>query len=829
MSRSKGKHRKEREAPVEPEAAPPVKTARRTTLIVRAACTLVALATAVTVFSLRSSAPKPLVFPAPGEIRFFDTDPYYHVRHARYAAEHFPHLQRWDPALYPAGMPGFYVGLWDLALAGSAMVAAGGHATPEQVERASAWAPPVVGGLSILALFVLGWVMIGPIAGAAMALFLFLDPGLYASRALLGYPDHHVAEVFLGFLAVAGLGRCLQRQHATSPWWRPAVLHALPLSLFILTWFGAPIYLVLFSVALFLTATVDIARGAGGDAVGFGALRYALGLLVVLVPVRVVVPWLIMEEHFFRQTLVAIVLLGGGLPLYALAARKLVERKLSPPLVAALGLAAAAVLLAAGYYLAPQGRYLADQLLGVKTELVREQAGVDWRTYFYIGGTPAALAILAVPLALFDAGRGRDERHALPLILVGVLVVALWLRTHDYGYAASAYIAFLGGYAAVRIVLFFRGLVWRAVVATVLAVAAVLPVWYDKVVPPQRGTDHLGGLMIIDEGWVHALRWLRDHSPKPTHGIDTVIETGKGFHHGDGDYGVLAFWDFGHYIAEIAERLPLAQGGISGGVARWFLIEDENEAISPKAQGLGPGDTTRYVMVDARTAGDFFMAGLKMAHQELDDFRETWRTVRVEGSELRLWLFAKRYPRTMISKLYVGNGDGLAHFRLIYESPERSASYFTAAASPGGTSVTRRSTLIDPAHDKAWHQIAAAGKPAQTTNGLVYDVSISPTVKVFEIVPGAVLEGTADPGATVEITLELRAAAAKEVVRYHRAAAADETGHYLLTVAYPTDVTSDTDVVAASPYFIMSNGKSIGSARVPSAAVRAGSRVPVAR
>src|SRR5262249_22446075 len=309
----------------------------------------------------------------------------------------------------------------------------------------------------------------------------------------------------------------------------------------------------------------------------------------------------------------------------------------------------------------------------------------------------------------------------------------------------------------------------------------------------------LGGLMIIDEGWVHALRWLRDHSPKPAHGMETVTEAGQKFHHGDGDYGVLAFWDFGHFIAEIAERLPLAQGGIPGGVARWFLTEDENEAIKPEAQGLDPGDPTRYVMVDARTAGDFFMAGLKMASRELDEYREPWHVLKYEGHELRLWTFAKHYPKTMISRLYRGNGDGLAHFRLVYESPDRSASYFTASASPGGTSVTRRSALIDPVRDKAWHQIAAAGKPAATPSGLVYDVSISPTVKVFEVVPGAVLEGRAEPGATVEPTLELRAAAAKEVVRYHRTATADETGHYLLTVAYPTDVLSDTDVVAASP------------------------------
>ncbi len=39
-----------------------------------------------------------LVFPAPHDTRMLGADSYYHLRHAQFAAENFPHLLRWDLA-----------------------------------------------------------------------------------------------------------------------------------------------------------------------------------------------------------------------------------------------------------------------------------------------------------------------------------------------------------------------------------------------------------------------------------------------------------------------------------------------------------------------------------------------------------------------------------------------------------------------------------------------------------------------------------------------------------------------------------------------------------
>ena len=788
---------------------------------------------------MRIETPRALVFPAPGEVRLFDTDPYYHTRHAAYAATHFPHLLRWDPALYPDGQPALYVGLFDLTIASAAVVAAGGHPDAAFVERVAAWVPPVIGAVAVLALFWVGWIVAGPLAGAIAVIFLVVTPGLFANRALLGYPDHHVAEVLLALLVTGGVTRLLQRARSDRPpsIWQPAVLEALPLTLFFLTWLGAPIYLVIVAVTLFVAVTLEIARGAGAMVIGRAALRYALGLAVVLVPVSLLVPWLILDMPTFKQALVAVALLGFGLFVYTWSADFLVKRRVPAFLVrrrvpaflvALLGVGLAVGVGLGLYAFAPKGHLLFEELLGVKTRLVREQADIDVARYFFLGGAPAALAILAVPIALVVAACGRDRRSALPPLLLGALVVGEWLRTHDYGYAAPGFIALMAAYVVVMLGAWLRRTWLRALLALLVTAALIVPLAQGKVVPPLRTADKLKPLMVLDEGWVHALRFVKEHTPRLQVAIDTPVKTDHSFHHPKGDYGVLAFWDFGHYIAAIAERLPLASGGISNSLARWFLVEDEDEARRPSTLGLRDDADVRYVMVDARTAGDFFMAGLEMAGKSVKDYQRPLHVAKVEGHQLNLWAFGNHYPHTMISRLYMADGNGLAHYRLIYQSPEKSVLFFVGTAAPGDqTSVTRRSAIIDATNESSWRQIIAAGKPAAVAGGIIYDASIQPTVKVFEVVPGAILDGTATPGATVEARLTVRSKASRETIHYSRSATAEADGHYQITVAAATEDDPDSDVLALGPYAVVSGGTSLGSARVAVEDVRKGGRVTV--
>jgi asparagine N-glycosylation enzyme membrane subunit Stt3 len=491
------------------------------------------------------------------------------------------------------------------------------------------------------------------------------------------------------------------------------------------------------------------------------------------------------------------------------------RRRVPGPVVAAGGVVLVALLFAGAYALAPQARGAVEQLLAAKTELVREQTATTVGRYLFLGGTPSVLALFGLPIALVAAWRGRDRRATLAPLLLGALVVGLWLKTRDYGYVAPGFLSLLAAYAVVTTFGWLRPRWTRGATALVLAAAVVLPIWpLEKVVPPHRPTDGLRSLLVIDEGWVHALRWLEAHSAPPPE-----------------RYGVLAFWDFGHFIAAIADRLPLASGAISRPHAAWFLFEDEEQAVMPETLGLRTHRDVRYVIVDARTAGDLFTAGLEIAGRTVDDYRRPYPRTRLEGRILEPWVFGGRYPRTMTGRLYMADGAGLGRFRQVYRSPQKSALFFTASPAPdgGGTRVTRRSILLaTPELEQRWQRRQTLGKPVAVPGAAVYDVAIQPTVKIYEIVRGAVLSGTALPGAQVEARLDLRAAASGETIAYRRAAQADAQGRFLITVAYPTEPDPHSDLVAGGGYAVTGAGATVATGvKVGVAEVRRGARIAV--
>ena len=306
----------------------PVSPAARRGLLRAAAALVVALGLVV-----RIAAPWPTVFAGLSGVRLFDTDSYYHLRHARYAVAHFPHLQAWDPGVYPDGQPRRYAGLFDVSIAAAALVAGAGHPSEHLVAVVAAFTPAVLGALALAALFWLGATTLGEAAGLVALLLVTLYPGTFIHRSLLGAVDHHVAEVLLALLTALAVDGAVRRAFAAGDdagpaWhrWLPDLRAAAPLAVFFFTWFGAPIYLVLIAAVFFLLGTLLLARGDDVAPLGRAAFRFGAGLLLLVALVRVAAPGLVMETHTLDQALLATALFALGLPAYLLALRGVVRR-----------------------------------------------------------------------------------------------------------------------------------------------------------------------------------------------------------------------------------------------------------------------------------------------------------------------------------------------------------------------------------------------------------------------------------------------------------------------------------------------------------------------
>ncbi|MBX5483273.1 MAG: peptide transporter [Myxococcaceae bacterium] len=121
------------------------------------------------------------------------------------------------------------------------------------------------------------------------------------------------------------------------------------------------------------------------------------------------------------------------------------------------------------------------------------------------------------------------------------------------------------------------------------------------------------------------------------------------------------------------------------------------------------------------------------------------------------------------------------------------------------------------------------GRPATAHFRLLHDsaeerlrVEKGPFARVFEVVPGAVIAGSAPPGAAVEATLKLRTNLGQGLT-YRRATVAGPDGRFELRVAYPTR-DSASEVRAEGPYALLMGGVP-RTVDVPEEAVRAGARV----
>jgi asparagine N-glycosylation enzyme membrane subunit Stt3 len=248
------------------------------------------------------------------------------------------------------------------------------------------------------------------------------------------------------------------------------------------------------------------------------------------------------------------------------------------------------------------------------------------------------------------------------------------------------------------------------------------------------------------------------------------------------EYGVMTWWDNGNYILYRAERPAVAnnfQTGV-GASAKFFVAKNETVADS-----IMESHQSRYVVVDQRmgsssigTPDGVFDNIPTMAGENATSYFYSYRmldpivggtTIYVEGKS--------KYYDTMYARMFYDHGcggrnpignisSGLQHYRMVYAN-----------------------SLSDP-------------------------------VIVFEKVKGANMTGTAKPGATVQLRLNLTAAG--ENLTYFSQTRADQSGSYQFTVPYST---GDTKFVITDPAYRITSGGAATEVRIPADAVANGATV----
>jgi oligosaccharyl transferase (archaeosortase A-associated) len=167
----------------------------------------------------------------------------------------------------------------------------------------------------------------------------------------------------------------------------------------------------------------------------------------------------------------------------------------------------------------------------------------------------------------------------------------------------------------------------------------------------------------IDQ-WHDALLWMRDNTPDPFQDPDFYYQlyqtpAGGQYDYPESAYGVMSWWDYGHWITAIAHRIPNANPFQSGAVdaGLFFTCQNETEA-NAMLDKLG----SKYIIIDYEMATGKFYAMVIWADKS-PFFELYYNETTVEWVEY----YYPEYYNSMSSRLYnfggkaVDSDSGLAY------------------------------------------------------------------------------------------------------------------------------------------------------------------------
>lgn len=773
------------------------------------------------------------------EVRLPDPDAYFHYRQALYSLQHFPQLMRWDDfSFYPEMQRNDAAGLYDLTLAGLAKIVALSGMQPQRaLWWVCLWFPP----LCATAIMPLVYLLVrrhGTTAiGLVMSLWYVLLPGLTLAHMTLGICDHHVVEMLFSVLCIILLQRLVERERSQpSAWWRPAWVAALPIALLQFTWLGAPLFLAIFGLTTFGQLAADVLGGAGPRPLVRAGVRYWLAFLILTAALGALFPTIVLAPPLWQASLA-----GTGVLLVILAGLgwwfdtpRIVLRPITR-LTLALGVLVA--LTAVGLMLSPRLLTLVSEGLGPKPLTVAEHQEVTARLFFGVTSLAGILGLLA-PLVGIATGMWRRPGWWIG-VLPSLAFIALWYRTHDYSYQGALHAILLAGF-------FFGAL------ATVLPSARWLPRWLG--IRPILAACTLAVVLFCwpadwtapwtlngewyetesgmpNEGWIEAMRWLRTHTPAPPPPAPHLVR-GQAPR---GRVGVLTDWTNGQFVNTLAalpatsSRYPVIEGMVP------FFLRAEESVRSAPLRGSTVAAAVRHVVISPRTIGDSFGSHRAVLGLQSTELFGRASFVDGQGRKIGVPTLGEAYDTAFATRLLREDGNGLAHFRLIFESQQQS--FLRLTCLPETRVVVPRSDLVrsETMRAEAVRLMQSGIWKEQATNG--YLGQLLAEVKIFEQVEGARLEGPAPVGATVTVQIPLRLRTSGRAWLYRQSFQVGGDGRFRLVVPYSTDPPSSTDlelngqaqlILAESP-----TGPSDNSAAqpldlaIPETAVQNGERVTV--
>jgi dolichyl-diphosphooligosaccharide--protein glycosyltransferase len=528
----------------------------------------------------------------PTHLNFLDGDAWYHLRAIEHAVANFPHRLTHDPYGLHGGIYVAVAPLFDIVVAGAALVVGLGSPSPWLVGRVAAFMPPLMGGLTIVLVFATARRRAGPLAGLLAASLAAILPGHFLDRTLLGFVDHHALEALLAVTILYLLVRGVERD---APWRSIGAGLALSIAAYVLTWTSAAFLLAIVGAWLAIHAAWHFWRradpGPAPRIVGAGAA----GALAI---------FLLTQDRDASRYAMRIVALGGlaGLAGVVTLGQHGVARNWWRARAAFGGM-----LVAAAGGVAVVAVVYPEMVSGIAGELIRFTPSLErmqvaearplflyegrfsWRPpwlFFRSGFWVGLLAIVALMLNVVRRQEAAD-------LLLATWTAAMYLATfgqNRFGYYLVPIVAIAGGCLCAWVIEEGRRRGGFSRSAAVVAVAGL--VFGPSLVPAIWTTGRPSGLRPT---WLPAFEWLRDNTPEPFGDSRYYYARYDNGSPRSESFSVMAWWDYGYWVTQISRRVPTANPTQAGApVTGGFFVETD----PVRAARLLAGQQSRYVLVD---------------------------------------------------------------------------------------------------------------------------------------------------------------------------------------------------------------------------------------
>jgi len=660
------------------------------------------------VFALWIRASTTVFIDFPHYITFSSPDIWYNFRQIELIIHNYPNYAWFDPmTAYPTGKSIDWGPLLPF-LAASLSIMTGLTGRSEMMYLSS-WVIPVFGALMVPVTYSIGKLLWDWKTGITAAVLISITSGIYFVTSSFGYVDHHILEAFFGALFCLMYlltlmyckknSPCVQNRRVLIMFSGLSVITAL---VFFTGFLNMPT-MMLFGliVAIFTFFQFILDTWENKNELGLILTNIAVfsPVVIFMVIFGIKQPGFSPQQYSISQLLFILLIIGETFVLYILSKQFIRNKNHYILSVVAVGTA----FFIAISILSKDTFSLLFMLFGQSEELITITESQPWTLplAFSTFNITLLFGIIGFAFVIYQIFTKKRQEHLFFMIWT-IIIIALTVQHFRFEYYFATNAVLLSAVCIITILEIglvnmggnfndlFQPLDQRDKKIEEEKKSMKKPSGKHKGLSSQKNLNYrriFGGLIVIvilgitiisiglsiqndlkysstsalmiNNNWIETSEWLKNQTSDP--GVDYYeVYQKETFEYPPSAYGILSWWDYGHYITFIGERIPVTnpfQDHLTGpgGAATFYMVSSETDAT-----GILKNMGARYVITDSSLVTDKFQPLMTWndSKENIGQYMRSYFATDPENSNQLFQFNGKFAPyfRTMIVRLH--NFDG---------------------------------------------------------------------------------------------------------------------------------------------------------------------------